>query len=101
MAEFDTRQSLLIKIRDPQDSGAWNEFVDLYTPLIYRFSASRGVGPDDRPDVVQEIFTDLWKSASQSSAGVLPAVAEGRTDAMEECIRQYGGLVWTITKRYV
>ena len=62
MSQFDTRQSLLIKIRDSGDQVAWGEFVDLYTPLIFRFCGSRGVADTDRPDVMQEIFKAISNS---------------------------------------
>lgn len=49
-----TRQTLLLKIRDRADNAAWEEFVDLYTPLIYRFLYSRGVASQDVADVTQD-----------------------------------------------
>ena len=49
-----TRQTLLLKIRDSDDDVAWGEFVDLYTPLIYRFCVSRGVAQQDLADVTQD-----------------------------------------------
>ena len=37
MAETpETRESLLLRIRDPRDRDAWFEFVSIYRPLIYR-----------------------------------------------------------------
>lgn len=62
MGDFDTRQTLLIKIRDHDDQRAWEEFVDLYTPLVVRYSASRGVPDPDRADVVQEIFRAIARA---------------------------------------
>ncbi|MFT5856253.1 MAG: RNA polymerase sigma factor (sigma-70 family), partial [Verrucomicrobiales bacterium] len=62
MGDFDTRQTLLIKIRDRADQRAWEEFVDLYTPLVIRYSASRGVPDSDRADVVQEIFKAIARA---------------------------------------
>ena len=62
MSQFDTRQSLLIRIRDSHDQRAWNEFVDIYTPLIYRFCGSRGIAESDRPDVMQEIYKAISKA---------------------------------------
>lgn len=32
---------------------------------------------------------------------VLPRVAAGETDAMDECLKRYGGLVWTLANRMV
>ena len=38
-----TRQSLIVKLRDPADSGAWSEFVALYEPLVYRLARRKGL----------------------------------------------------------
>lgn len=32
---------------------------------------------------------------------VLPRIAAGETDAMDECLKRYGGLVWTLASRMV
>lgn len=50
-----TSSSLLdrVKIRAP---GAWERFVDLYAPMIYRWCRRTGVDDDDAPDVLQEVF---------------------------------------------
>lgn len=51
-----TRQTLLLRIREPDDSPAWVEFVDLYSPLLRKFALIRGVVPQDVDDVVQEVL---------------------------------------------
>ena len=47
-----TRQSLLVRLRDPRDGQAWCEFVAIYTPLIERLARAKGLQPADcgRPD---------------------------------------------------
>ena len=47
----DTRTSLLLRIRDRSDSGAWNEFHALYAPLLYHFARSRGLSQADSEEV--------------------------------------------------
>ncbi|MEM7167457.1 MAG: sigma-70 family RNA polymerase sigma factor [Planctomycetota bacterium] len=47
----DTRKSLLLRIRDPNDTRAWNEFYDLYAPLVYGYARGLGLGHDDAEDV--------------------------------------------------
>ncbi len=51
-----TRLSLLIRLRDPADGPAWEEFVEIYAPLIRRLAAPgvagrrrRGPRPGDPP----------------------------------------------------
>ena len=33
----ETRASLLIRIRDTDDALAWNQFFEIYAPLVHRF----------------------------------------------------------------
>ncbi len=51
-----TRHTLIIKLRDPADAGAWHEFVALYEPLIYRLARRKGLQDADARDICQEVF---------------------------------------------
>jgi RNA polymerase sigma factor (sigma-70 family) len=51
-----TRASLLVRLRDPRDERAWSEFVDIYTPLVYRLARRRGLQNADAIDLTQEVF---------------------------------------------
>lgn len=59
MPDLDTRQTLLMRIRDADDQHAWEEFVELYAPVIYRFTLSRGLGREDAGDVVQDVMRSV------------------------------------------
>jgi RNA polymerase sigma factor (sigma-70 family) len=66
-----TRASLLLRLRDPQDHGAWVEFVTLYEPVIYRLLRRNGLQDADARDVMQELFLavnrsiDRWEPAKE------------------------------------
>lgn len=49
-----TRPSLLIRIRDRADAGAWETFDTIYRPMLYRFARARGLEHADTQDVVQD-----------------------------------------------
>jgi RNA polymerase sigma-70 factor (ECF subfamily) len=51
-----TRSSLLIRLRDPQDERAWAEFLEIYTPLVYRLARQKGFQDADAADLTQEVF---------------------------------------------
>ena len=51
-----TRPSLLIRIRDPQDERAWAEFLEIYTPLVYRLGRQGGLQDADAADLTQDVF---------------------------------------------
>src|SRR5437763_10382272 len=51
-----TRASLLVRLRDPQDEAAWREFVDLYAPLVYGYARKQGLQDADAADLSQEVL---------------------------------------------
>lgn len=51
-----THPSLLLRLRDSRDCGAWREFVALYGELVYRFARKRGLQDADAADVTQIVF---------------------------------------------
>jgi RNA polymerase sigma-70 factor (ECF subfamily) len=50
---------LLQRVRDRADTGAWEEFVEVYQPMIRAFVRRHGVTASDVPDIVQDIFVRL------------------------------------------
>src|SRR5436190_18673733 len=54
-----TRASLLVRLRDGGDTGAWQEFVHLYAPVIYGFARKRGLQDADAADLMQDVLRSL------------------------------------------
>jgi RNA polymerase sigma-70 factor (ECF subfamily) len=57
-----TRFSLLVRLRDMQDTEAWFEFVEIYTPVVYGFLRKRGLQDADAADVTQDVFRKVSRS---------------------------------------
>jgi RNA polymerase sigma-70 factor (ECF subfamily) len=57
-----TRQTLLLRLREPGDGRAWSEFAELYQPLVRKFALLRGVAEQDVDDVVQEVMRTVAKA---------------------------------------
>ncbi len=57
MGESDlTRPSLLLRLRDPRDDDAWQQFAQLYGPLVYQFARKRGLQDADAADLTQNVL---------------------------------------------
>ena len=54
-----TQPTLLVRIRDSRDHEAWNRFVDLYAPLVYRFLRKRGLQDADNADLTQDVLRQV------------------------------------------
>jgi RNA polymerase sigma factor (sigma-70 family) len=60
-----TRPSLLARIRDPRDSAAWGEFVDVYGPLVYDYGRRRGLQDADAADLTQDVLRAVAAAAGR------------------------------------
>lgn len=54
-----TPPSLLQQLRSAPDARSWGDFIELYTPLLYRWANRTGVRDQDAVDLVQEVFVVL------------------------------------------
>jgi RNA polymerase sigma-70 factor (ECF subfamily) len=54
--EPTTRPSLVLRLRRLDDGLAWEEFVELYEPLIYRLARRKGLQDADARDLCQDVF---------------------------------------------
>ena len=79
-----TRASLLVRLRDGGDAGAWREFVHLYAPVIYGFARKRGLQDADAADLMQDVLapsrppfigSSMIRSAAPFAAGCSPSHA--------------------------
>ena len=55
-----TRQTLLYKIRNQHDEGAWDEFVSIYRPFIASLIIKMNV--KDVDDMLQDTLIKCWKT---------------------------------------
>src|SRR5438876_7848954 len=54
-----TRASLLVQIRDGSNQAAWQEFVNLYGPVVYGFARKRGLQDADAADLMQDVLRSV------------------------------------------
>ena len=62
MPEHHTRKTLLLKIKDADDNQAWDEFVEIYAPMVFAFCRKRGVSEDDASDITQDVLRAIAKA---------------------------------------
>jgi RNA polymerase sigma-70 factor (ECF subfamily) len=54
-----TRASLLIQLRDGANHSAWQEFANLYGPVVYGFARKRGLQDADAADLMQDVMRSV------------------------------------------
>jgi RNA polymerase sigma-70 factor (ECF subfamily) len=60
-----TRPSLLARLGDRRDEAAWQEFVDLYVPVIYTYARRQGLQDADAFDLSQEVISAVMGAISR------------------------------------
>ena len=58
----ETRFSLIGRLGDTANVDAWNEFVQLYQPLIFRIARRRGLQYADAAEVTQEVLARVSRA---------------------------------------
>lgn len=58
----ETRASLILRLPDAADVRAWDNFVAVYAPLVYRLARRHGLQPADSDDLVQEVLAAVARS---------------------------------------
>lgn len=81
-----TRLSLISRIRG-EDSCAWQELVELYTPLVVFWCRKRGLRESEISDTVQDVFFSVCRA--------LDSYTPERTNG---CFRAW---LWTITRNKI
>jgi len=61
----ETRESLILRLPDARDVEAWDEFVAIYEPLVYRLARAKGLQPADARDVVQEVLLAVSRAVQR------------------------------------
>ncbi len=59
-----TPPTLLERLREPANEGAWRRLVDLYAPLLFSWARRYGVAEHDAADLVQDVFVILLQTLS-------------------------------------
>jgi RNA polymerase sigma-70 factor (ECF subfamily) len=57
-----TRPSLLLRIREPRDTEAWQTLVEIYGRLVYRHCRGKKLLHQDAENVTQEVFAQISQS---------------------------------------
>lgn len=69
----ETRESLIFQVKDPANRAAWEQFVDLYRPVIFRIARARGVQDADAEDLAQQVLIAVagsigrWEKSDKST----------------------------------
>jgi len=73
MTEYpETRDSLLVQVRDPHNAQAWEQFARIYRPVIFRLARRRGLQDADAHDLSQQVLMSVasaigrWESNGES-----------------------------------
>ena len=61
----ETRESLLIRVRDSSDRDAWDQFVSIYQPVVYRLARLRGMQDADAQDLTQRVLLSISQSIAR------------------------------------
>lgn len=91
-AQVTTHTSLLARLSDDADTGAWVEFQDRYGELIRSFARRRGLQSADCDDVAQDVLLSLAKA--MRSFAYDPDKGRFRSYLKATTLRSISRMIW-------
>ncbi|MFN0056656.1 MAG: RNA polymerase sigma factor [Planctomycetales bacterium] len=73
----ETRDSLLLRLKDREDDLAWSEFTEIYRPVVLRLARRRGWQTADAEDLAQQVLAAVARAIGRWQSD--PARARFRT----------------------
>lgn len=74
MSNFpETRASLLMQVKNPENRESWEQFVLIYHPVIFRIALARGLQYADAHDLAQQVLLAVssaigrWEKSTEST----------------------------------
>jgi RNA polymerase sigma-70 factor (ECF subfamily) len=61
----ETRETLIRRLPNAADVEAWDTFLEIYEPLLFRLARGRGMQPADAEDFVQEVLAAVVRNIEQ------------------------------------
>jgi RNA polymerase sigma-70 factor (ECF subfamily) len=61
MDTYNTRQTLIQRVKNQHDEQSWEEFAGIYRGYIYTVIRNMGIAESDREELVQQTLIKLWK----------------------------------------
>ena len=61
----ETRNSLILRLPNKGDIEAWDQFVSIYEPLVYRLARAKGFQDADAQEIVQEVFVAVSRAVER------------------------------------
>ncbi|MEQ8784989.1 MAG: sigma-70 family RNA polymerase sigma factor [Pirellulaceae bacterium] len=66
----ETNESLILRVKDPEDAAAWSIFLAIYRPVVCRMARSRGLQHADAEDLAQKVFLSVAHAIEGWEPGV-------------------------------
>ena len=61
----ETRASLILRLKNAEDVAAWNDFVAIYAPVLFRVACRHGFQIADAENLIQEVLLSISRALPQ------------------------------------
>jgi RNA polymerase sigma-70 factor (ECF subfamily) len=65
---YNTRETLIRRVQNPNDEQSWQEFVLIYRKFIYAIIRSLNISEHDANDILQQVIIKLWGKLPETDA---------------------------------
>lgn len=87
--QYNTRQTLIQRIKANPDEQSWEEFLRIYNPYIYAIIRNMNISPDDAEDVAQQVLIKVWKGIGKVEYSPVRLFRNWLSTVTSNCVKDF------------
>ena len=86
---YNTRQTLIQRMKDGDNEQSWEEFLQIYRPYIYAIIRNMNVSGDDAEDIVQHVMLKVWKGIGKVEYSPVRRFRNWLSTVTSNCVKDF------------
>jgi RNA polymerase sigma factor (sigma-70 family) len=83
---YQTRVTLIERVKNPNDETSWEDFVTIYKGYIYTIIRNMNLSEHDTEDIIQQVLLKLWKKLPETYLSKIKRFRSWLTATTKNCV---------------
>ncbi len=83
---YQTRITLIERVKNPSDEASWEDFVSIYKGYIYTIIRNMNISEHDAEDIAQQVILKLWKKLPETDLTKITRFRSWLSTTTKNCV---------------
>lgn len=87
--QYNTRQTLIQRMKENQDNQSWEEFLRIYRPYIHAIVRDMNISEFDADDIAQQVMIKVWRNIGKIEINPGKRFRSWLSTMTKNCVKDY------------